>query len=162
MLSVELLCCVVQSTNNSLWTLPTYSWYYYIGGAYPWWQRAVLHRQIGLYNADKEKWENYSKTLEYYFAGNAVDDDGWKKAILLTVCGMQTFWLIRTLAAPTPLTEKSNTEVRRLLNDHFNLKPAIILQRFRFNNRVRQPAETVATFMAVLRQIAEDCDLVWH
>ena len=70
--------------------------------------------------------------------------------ILLGMCGAQTFQLMRTLAAPTSLMEKSYDELTKLLSEYDNPKPTIILQPFSFNS------ESVATFAAALQQLAED------
>ena len=48
--------------------------------------------------------------------------------------------------------EKSYDELTKLLSEHDNSKPSILLQRFRFNSRVRQQSESVATFVAALQK----------
>ena len=44
------------------------------------------------------------------------------------------------------------------MTQHFQPAPSEIVQRFRFNTRVRQPHESVATYIAQLKQIAEHCN----
>ena len=40
---------------------------------------------------------------------------------------------------------------------HFNPKPSSIAQRFRFNSCIRKEGESVAEFVAQLRQLSEHC-----
>ncbi len=41
---------------------------------------------------------------------------------------------------------------------HLKLQPSEIVQRFRFNTRTRQGHETVANYVALLKQITETCN----
>ena len=45
-----------------------------------------------------------------------------------------------------------------MLSDHFSPPPSEVLQRFRFNGRVRQPGESVSTFVAEIRKLSEHCN----
>ena len=47
---------------------------------------------------------------------------------------------------------------KEFLEKHFNPKPSSIVQRFKFNTRVRKSGESVATYVAELRAIGEHCD----
>ena len=57
--------------------------------------------------------------------------------------------------------DKINTEpyedLVKILQDHYDPNPSPIVQRFKFNSRVRGPDETVAKYVAVLRALAEHC-----
>ena len=44
------------------------------------------------------------------------------------------------------------------MTKYFQPEPSEIVQRFRFHTRVRQPHESVATYIAQLKQVAEHCN----
>ena len=77
---------------------------------------------------------------------------------MLSVCGAPTYQLIRNLVAPQKPTEKSFTEIVKLMSDHYQPKPSPIVQCFLFNTRSRKQGESVATFVAELKKLSEHCD----
>ena len=44
------------------------------------------------------------------------------------------------------------------MTEHFDPKPSVIVQRFRFNSRSRQEGESVAKFTAELQRLSEHCE----
>ena len=77
--------------------------------------------------------------------------------ILLSVCGISTFRLIKSLLAPVKLETKSFQDLVNLVEKHHNPEPSATVQRFKFHSRSRQPKENVAQYVAELRRIAERC-----
>ncbi|KAL5497071.1 hypothetical protein EMCRGX_G013467 [Ephydatia muelleri] len=100
----------------------------------------------------------YIERLEQYFAANEIADNGKKRAILLSAWGAATYRLIRTLVSPSKPGEKSFTEIVKLVSGHHNPKPSAIMQRFKFNCRIRGSNESVAEYVTSLRQLAEHCE----
>ena len=66
--------------------------------------------------------------------------------------------LIRNLVAPDKPDSKSFSELVQLMRDHFHPKPSAIVMRFRFKSCFHKQGESVACFVARLRQITEYCD----
>ena len=54
--------------------------------------------------------------------------------------------------------EKSYQELAKLFQDHLTLKHSEIVQRFKFNNHFRNEGESVADFVAALRNLAKHCE----
>lgn len=54
--------------------------------------------------------------------------------------------------------EKSYQELAKLIQDHLVLKHSEIVQRFKLNNRFCNEGESVADFVAVLRNLAKHCE----
>ena len=79
------------------------------------------------------------------------------RAILLSVCGPSTYRLMRNLCTPSKPTEKSYSELVKLVTDYFNPTQSVIVQRFRFNSRYCKPGESIATFVAELCRLTEFC-----
>ena len=97
---------------------------------------------------------------QYFTANDTKDDEGSaakKHAILLSVCGAETFRLIKSLLAPVKPETKSFQEIVELVEQHHNPEPSATVQRYKFHCRCRQPGETVSQYVAGLRRIAEHC-----
>ena len=44
------------------------------------------------------------------------------------------------------------------MTDHYQPKPSTIVQRFKFHSCSRKPGESVATYIAELKRLSEDCE----
>lgn len=60
--------------------------------------------------------------------------------------------------SPKKPGEESYGDLLKILADHFSPAPLEIVQRFKFNSRLRKPGESVSTYVAELRAIAEFCN----
>ena len=119
-----------------------------------------------------EEFEVYVERLQHYFTANDLQvitptqDNAAlvaarhekRKAILLSVIGGETYTLLRTLTAPARPADKSFAEIVNLLQNHFSPAPSEIVCRYKFHTRSRQQGETVSTFMAELRRLADTCN----
>ena len=66
--------------------------------------------------------------------------------------------LIRSLIDPTKLNSTSYKDLVAKVKEHYDPKPSSIVQRHKFNKRTREPGESIAEYVAALRQLAEHCD----
>ncbi|XP_033637865.1 uncharacterized protein K02A2.6-like [Asterias rubens] len=107
---------------------------------------------------DSEAWPLYVERLKQFFEANDVEDAGKQRAILLSVCGADTYKLISSLVAPEKPGEKTFDELISIAKDHFNPLPSVIVQRYKFNTRIQQQGETTAEFVAELRRLARHCE----
>ena len=106
----------------------------------------------------KESWSTYTERLGHYFVANKVTEAEQKRAILLSVCGPTTFKLIKSLADPSKFPTMTFVELCALVKEYYEPLPSPIVQRYKFNTRNRVPGETVAGYVAALREIAEYCN----
>ncbi|XP_026176653.1 zinc finger CCHC domain-containing protein 9 [Mastacembelus armatus] len=65
---------------------------------------------------------------------------------------------MRNLLSPEKPKDKTYQQLVLLLKDHFDPKPSEIVQRFKFDSRMRKPNESVTEFVAELRHLAQDCN----
>ena len=72
--------------------------------------------------------------------------------------GPSTYKLLCNLITPQKPGELSYDELVQSVRKNHNPTPSEIVQRFKFNSRVRQPGESVATFLAELRALAKFCN----
>ena len=117
----------------------------------------AMHGSVSEFNSAQEDWCSYIEGLEQYFAANDVKDEENMRAILLSVCGPSTYRLMRNLCAPAKPTEKSYAQLVKLVADHFNPRPSVIVQQFQFNSCYHKPGESIATFIAELQSLTEFC-----
>ena len=109
------------------------------------------------FDPDKGNWTEYSERLQHYFNANAIDDAALKRSVLITVMGEAAYARLRRIAAPAKVDSKTFEELSKLMSDHCNPEPSAIMQRYKFNTRVRLPNESVMTYVSELRALAEHC-----
>jgi hypothetical protein len=110
------------------------------------------------YDATQEEWSEYAERIEHYFTANDITSGAKRRAILLNAVGPATYCLLKTLVSPAKITELTFEEIVERAAKHFNPKPSPIVKRYEFNTRRQEDGETVATFVAALRKIAEYCE----
>lgn len=108
--------------------------------------------------SETEDWRHYIERVNHFFEANEITDPDKKRSIFLVSVGAKTYKLIRSLVAPEDPKDKSYEDLAKLAQEHFTPKPSAIVQRFKFNTRSQQPGETIAMFLAELRQLTEYCE----
>ena len=110
------------------------------------------------FEPNKEDWSSYVLRLKYYFKANRVTESDEKKSILLTAVGPATFRRIGSLLTMARLDSIGYDGLVKEVADFYDPKPSSIVQRFRFNTRQRASNESIATYVAALRRLAEHCN----
>ena len=118
----------------------------------------VTNGTVTQYVPGKEEWTAYVERLDFYFLANDIAAEAKKRAILLNACGPSTYKLIRILLPADELAAKTYAELVTLVQGYYAPKPSKIMQRFKFNTRTRREGESIAAFVAALREIAEHCE----
>jgi hypothetical protein len=85
------------------------------------------------FDSGQEVWISYTEWLKRYLVAHGIDDDGKRRAVLLSVCGVSMYQLICNLVAPGKPTTKSFEELVKLVKEHHDSPPSAIVQRFKFN-----------------------------
>ena len=70
----------------------------------------------------------------------------------------KTYKLIRSLVAPGDPTSHTFEELTKLVQDHYQPKPSVIVERFKCNTRCQQPGETIPMYLAELKCLWENCE----
>lgn len=113
---------------------------------------------LSAFDSKEQTWEEYCEILDQFFEANGIDDGDKQRAVLISVVGPATYKLIRNLVSPDKPSTKTYAQIVTLMKDHFDPKPSEIVQRYKFDSRVRQPSETVSAYVAELRRLAHDCN----
>ena len=71
--------------------------------------------------------------------------------MFLSLIGQSTYKTLRNLLSP----DKPGDRSVDTLSKHYKPAPSEIVERFRFNSRIRRPGESIAAFVAELRALAE-------
>ena len=118
----------------------------------------ATHGKLGEFDQRTGDWKSYIERLEQYCVANDVSDAAKKRAILISCVGDRTYRILKDVLSPTSPTEADFKTIVEKMTEHFQPEPSEIVQRFRFHTRVRQSLESVATYIAQLKQIAENCN----
>ncbi|KAG8191042.1 hypothetical protein JTE90_029485 [Oedothorax gibbosus] len=113
---------------------------------------------INSYDPGTESWAQYTERLEQFFIANGIDEADRQRAIFLTVVGPSTYGLLKNLLSPVLPTARTLEQLIAVLDQHFDPAPSEIVERFRFNARVRKGGESISTFIAELRRLAKKCN----
>ena len=119
---------------------------------------AAVFGSISEFVFESEDITEWIERLEQWFIANGLENnEGRKKALLLSNVGARGYKLIRSLAQNKP-TDKSYDELKDLMIEHLNPKPNEIAQRYVFYKRDRRNGETVKDYVAALRKLSEHCN----
>ena len=114
-----------------------------------------IHGTVPPFVPNKEDWNAYAERLNYYFIANSVDDVTKQRSILLSNCDAKTYQLIRSLLTAEQLNATSFADIVTLV---YQPKPSMIVQTFKFNTRNQATGESISTYLAALRSLAEYCE----
>ena len=117
----------------------------------------ATHGRFSEFNPQREDWTSYTERLQEYFIANGIEESAKKKAVLLNIVGAETYQLMRNLTALAKPTAKSFDQLVKLVKEHHNPAPSVILQRFKFASRRQKPGESIATYLSELRRLSEHC-----
>ncbi|KAM9717125.1 uncharacterized protein ACNS7B_020902 [Menidia menidia] len=113
--------------------------------------------KIDDFRPDVEPWTAYIERLEQYLEANDVDEEK-HVAVLLSVMGAKAYGLLRNLVQPGKPKDKTFGEIVDILKEHYEPKPILVAERFRFNRCNQKTSQTVAQYVAELKQQAANCD----
>ena len=118
----------------------------------------ATHGTLSAFDSSTTNWCSYTDQLNYYVIANEVTTDKKKVAILLSACGQATFKTISSLVDADTLKGIKYNDLIQVLSEHYDPAPSSIVQRFKFYNRMRAQGESIANYVAALRQIAKYCE----
>ena len=108
--------------------------------------------------ASGEDWIQYVERMEYYFLANGITSGEKQRAVLISAMGAKAYKILRNLITPSAPSDKSFKELVEVMTKHFCPPPSEIVQRFKFNTRVRKPGESVANYIAELQALSQYCN----
>ena len=119
---------------------------------------ATLVGHIGPFVEGQEEWPQYAERVEHFFTANGIKRDDKCLAVFLSIIGPQMYTLLANLVAPKKPGEKKYEDVVKELKKHYNLQPSEIMQQFRFHTQIRKLEESVGSYLAKLKALAQKCN----
>jgi hypothetical protein len=100
--------------------------------------------------------ESWVEQLEESFILDEITDDRRKVAAFLSNVGRYGYEILKNLVTPKKPSESKYDELTKMLKDHVNPKPVVMVERHRFAKQC-QGNKIVTQFLADLRKAAEHC-----
>ena len=108
--------------------------------------------QLNAFNPEDDKIAAYLERANLFFTANGIGED---KRVSVFLVAIQELW---SLTAPTLPQDKSYADLQQILKNHFQPKPLVIAERYRFYQRTQAAGESVLDFLADLRRLAITCE----
>lgn len=110
------------------------------------------------FDPNSSDWIIFKPRLENYFLANDIGDDVKKRAILLNLLSEEAYKLLRNLSLPKTPEELTYKNLTDALAEHFTVKPAIFMERYKFYTAKKDSTESPKEWIARLRSLAINCD----
>ena len=118
----------------------------------------ATYGSLSAFISSTTNWQLYVDQLNYYFIANEITEDKNKVAVLLSACGSDTFKTICSLVDAETMKDIAYADLVKRLSEHYDPVPSSIVQRYKFHNCNRKEGESIANFVAALREICKFCD----
>ncbi|KAJ8039789.1 hypothetical protein HOLleu_13900 [Holothuria leucospilota] len=119
---------------------------------------ARLFGKLDEFNSEKEEWTQYVEKLNHFFTANDITEETKKQSVFLSLIGADAYKLLRNLASPEKPGDKTYKDLVEIMGKHQNPTPSETVQRCEFNSRFRKQGESVSSYVAELRALAEYCN----
>lgn len=106
--------------------------------------------------ADPRKYESFKERVELYFDVEPEPEDRQAKVFLANV-DPELYERLRVLVRPAVPKELSLKSLFEALDGHFVTKVNRRAERFKFNRTKQEAGESIADYLARLREAAKDC-----
>ncbi|KAK4875106.1 hypothetical protein RN001_011528 [Aquatica leii] len=111
----------------------------------------------------KETFKTYRQRLENFFAikqlaGSTPECKAAQLKVLINCLGSKHYQLLSSLTAPEIPISKTYDELMKLLETHLCPAPTTVIEQHKFLSRMQSPSETIAQYVAALRQLTTTCD----
>lgn len=110
------------------------------------------------FNSEIEPFELYYERFSNCCQHHKIVDKIDIKIFLLNSIGSKIYWILRNLASPKKLTDLNLEEILQFLNDNFNPKKNVILNRFKFNTIKQEMGESINDYVLRIKMQAEKCN----
>ncbi|XP_072398134.1 uncharacterized protein [Diabrotica undecimpunctata] len=95
--------------------------------------------------------------MDFFSTANNITDPDKKKATFLSLCGPNTYKIIRSLVGPCKVSDKTYDQIIVDFKKLFSPKPSEIVCRYKIYRRYQQTGETLSVYLKELRKLAEPC-----
>lgn len=108
------------------------------------------------YDVETEEFDSYMERFDQFVNANSIALEK-RVAVFLSVIGARTYELLRSIVSPALPKTKTLDQIVIVLKRHFNPKPLVISERFKFHKRDQKENETVTEYIVALRRLSTSC-----
>ncbi|KAM7303714.1 putative nuclease HARBI1 isoform X1 [Ixodes scapularis] len=102
-------------------------------------------------------WASWIERLGFFVA-NSITSLDKKRALLLTLCGPETYDIVRAFVAPRTPGDIGFEELVSILGTHFDPQASELYSGYKFQRRDQLADESINSYVATLKQLAADCN----
>ena len=117
----------------------------------------VSFGKLESFEGGPQEWASYVERFERFLVANDIAEAKKVMAAFLTAVGAKIYELLKDIVAPAKPSELKFEEVLEHLNKHYDPKPLVIAERFKFHKRNQQADESIDEFCAALQKHASTC-----
>ena len=117
----------------------------------------AVYGNVGNYVEEQELFEDYIDRVDAFIKANKIADTE-KASLFLSLVGPKTYKLLKDLVSPRKPSALSYAELVTCLRNHYNPKPIVIAERFKFWKSHQGEEELIAQYVVRLKQLASTCD----
>lgn len=112
------------------------------------------------YDEINEAFSTYLQRLQNYITLKSVTDPGVKLQIFLNCIGPKYYQVLKNITAPETPESKSFDNLIKILGDHISPEPGEVAQQHKFCLRQQHEHESIANYVAGLKEIGGKCNFV--
>ena len=112
-----------------------------------------------------ERFDHYAAAHDLFQTETEGDTEPVKAAkkrkntsIFCSLVDEKVYGLLKSLASPDAVSDKTYDDLRKLLEDHMSPKATKYSQRYKFHRTIQTKEEPAISFLSRLRTIANDCE----
>ena len=114
---------------------------------------AILPFSVTETSSLAQRWDKWTKSLDYYIRASGISDQKQKRAILLYLAGAEVQEIFETL----PETGDDYKTALEKLTEYFNPCKNIALERHVFRQSAQSTGEMMDSYVTRLRTLAKTC-----
>lgn len=99
----------------------------------------------------------YMERIEQLFICNGIEDTK-KVALFLTLIGGEAYGVLKDLLSPALPSEKTYSDLKTVLINHYSPKRLVIAERYKFYNTSQDSNEDIKAYQAKLKNISKHCE----
>ncbi|XP_014675604.1 PREDICTED: uncharacterized protein LOC106815629 [Priapulus caudatus] len=112
---------------------------------------------VGPYEADAEGFDQYAERVNLFMEANGIKDDV-KVQSFLAIIGASAYGVLKSMCSPDLPRTKTVDQLIDLLRKHYDPRPLVIVERFRFMKRTQRDSENISQFVTELKRLSTHCE----
>ena len=114
--------------------------------------------QLQAFSQEEESFTSWLAQFQIFLRINGITEEDNKRDIFLSYVGKKAYNILRDLTLPDDPNSVALDDLQQLLKDHFQPAANLYTRRYRFNKCQQEPGENISTFVARLKNLAQECE----